>query len=117
MIYVVATLTIKPGSLDDVMAGVRPCIEATRQEEGCMSYDIHQSLTEENTLVYVERWRDMDAIKAHFEMPHMGVDAQSCGRLYHQHQDRDHHAGAREGTVGAARRPSYPGGRRRGRRA
>ncbi len=38
-----------------------------------MSYDIHQSLTEENTLVYVERWRDMDAIKAHFEMPHMGV--------------------------------------------
>ncbi len=73
MIYVVATLTIKPGSLDDVMAAVRPCIEATRQEEGCLSYDIHQSLTQDDTLVYVERWRDMDAIRAHFEMGHMAT--------------------------------------------
>jgi len=71
MIYIVATLTIKPGSLDEVLTLAVPCIEGTREEAGCISYDLSQSLTDENTLVFVERWKDMDAIKAHFVEPHL----------------------------------------------
>ena len=71
MIYIIATVTIKPGSLDEVLALATPCIEGTRREAGCISYDLSQSLTDENTLVFVERWKDMDAIKAHFVEPHL----------------------------------------------
>ena len=71
MIYIIATLTIKPGSLDEVLSLAIPCIEGTRREAGCISYDLHRSLTDENTLVFVERWKDEAAIEAHFAEPHL----------------------------------------------
>ena len=64
MIYLIATLTIKPGSMPAIMEGVMPCIEATRKETGCISYDLFQSTTDENTLVFVERWIDQPAVRA-----------------------------------------------------
>jgi len=71
MIYLIATLEIKPGSLPDIMAAVTPCIEATRKEAGCISYDLVHSLTDENTLMFVERWKDKAALDAHFQEPHL----------------------------------------------
>ncbi len=71
MIYLVATLKIEPGSKDKVLAAARPCIAATRQEKGCISYDLHQSLSDENTLVFVERWETREALDGHFTQPHM----------------------------------------------
>lgn len=71
MIYLIATLHIKPGSLPTIMEAVAPCIEATRKETGCISYDLVQSLTDENTLMFVERWTDKEALNAHFHEPHL----------------------------------------------
>ena len=71
MIYIIATIFIKPGSLEQVLPLAKTCIDATRQEEGCLSYDLHQSVTDENTLVFVERWKDQDAINVHFMEPHL----------------------------------------------
>nr|WP_306264717.1 putative quinol monooxygenase [Pararhizobium sp. IMCC3301] len=71
MIYLIATLEIKPGSLPKIMEAVMPCIDATRQEAGCISYDLVQSLTDENTLMFVERWTDKAALDAHFQEPHL----------------------------------------------
>ncbi len=71
MLHLIATLTIKPGSLDAIKKAVQPCIDATRKEKGCISYDLHQSLTDENTLVFVERWSDKAALEAHFREPHL----------------------------------------------
>ncbi|MCB1439818.1 MAG: antibiotic biosynthesis monooxygenase [Nitratireductor sp.] len=71
MIHLIATLKIKPGSLEDIRAHAMPCIAATRLEPGCISYDLHQSLSEPDTLVFVERWKDRPALDAHFGMPHL----------------------------------------------
>lgn len=71
MIYLIATLEIKPGSLPEIMAAVTPCIEATRKETGCISYDLVHSLTDENTLMFIERWKDKAALDAHFQEPHL----------------------------------------------
>ncbi|MEH6727472.1 MAG: putative quinol monooxygenase [Hyphomicrobiales bacterium] len=71
MIYLIATLEIKPGSLPDIMAAVTPCIEATRKEAGCVSYDLVHSLTDENTLMFIERWKDKAALDAHFQETHL----------------------------------------------
>ena len=70
MIYLVATLTIKPGSLPDFIDAAKACIAATRQEPGCISYDLHQSQTDENTLVFVERWESQEDLDGHFKAPH-----------------------------------------------
>lgn len=71
MIFLIATLTIKPGSLPAIREAVMPCIEATRKEEGCVSYDLHESITDPNTLVFVERWESREALTAHFSAPHL----------------------------------------------
>ncbi len=71
MIVLVATLRIKPGSLNAVLEAARPCIDATRRETGCISYDLHQSLTDPECLVFVERWESREALASHFEAPHL----------------------------------------------
>lgn len=71
MLYLIATLEIKPGSMPAIMEGVMPCIEATRREEGCISYDLVRSVTDENTLMFVERWETRAALDAHFKTPHL----------------------------------------------
>ena len=81
MIYLIATLTIKPGSMDAIYEAVMPCIEATREETGCISYDLHRSITNENKLVFVECWQDRAALDAHFKEPHL-VAWRDAGAAY-----------------------------------
>lgn len=73
MIYVIATLTIKPGTAADLLKAAMPCIEGTRKEAGCISYDLNQSLTNENQLVFIEAWKSREDLDLHFKQPHMAV--------------------------------------------
>lgn len=70
MIYLIATLKIKPGSQETLKNLVAPCIEGTRNEPGNISYDLLASMTDENTLTFVERWENQEAVDNHFTEPH-----------------------------------------------
>ena len=71
MIYVVATLKIRPGSAPQVLEAAKKVIAATTKEKGCVSYDLHQSITQPETLVFVERWEARENLASHFTQPHM----------------------------------------------
>ncbi|MEX0956858.1 MAG: putative quinol monooxygenase [Rhizobiaceae bacterium] len=73
MIYVVATLNIKPGAKEQLLEPARACIAETRKEKGCISYDLLESLTEPETMVFVERWETRDDLTAHSKQPHLAV--------------------------------------------
>lgn len=73
MIYVVATLTIHPGKSEALLAAARPAIAETRKEQGCIGYDLHQSITDMNCFVFVERWVTREALSAHMQMPHFKI--------------------------------------------
>jgi len=73
MIYVVATSQVKPESRDAFIKGAKECIEATRKEKGCLSYDGHVSVNNPNLYVGVERWETRDDLNAHGKAPHMKV--------------------------------------------
>ncbi len=73
MIYVVATLAIKPGSLEALRAAAAECIAATRKEKGCISYDLHASMTDPEALVFVERWESREDLTAHSRQPHLAA--------------------------------------------
>lgn len=70
-ILVVATLKIQDGKIDEALAELTPVVEATHEEEGCLSYVLHQDVNDRNTLVFVERWASQDALNAHMQQPHM----------------------------------------------
>lgn len=71
MIFLIATLRIKPGSFPAVLEAVKPCLVATRLEHGCLSYDLHVNVTDPEELVFIERWESQAALDAHFEAPHL----------------------------------------------
>lgn len=73
MIYVIATLTIKPGSLDALRGPAADCIAETRKESGCISYELFASVTDPEKLVFVEQWESRDALTAHSRQPHLKV--------------------------------------------
>lgn len=71
MIYVIATVIVRPDSRADFLENARTVIAATHKEPGCLSYDLTSSITEPNEFVFVERWESRDALSAHFETPHV----------------------------------------------
>lgn len=71
MIYLIAELTIAKGSLPKIIDEARVCIKATREEPGCIEYDFYQSQSNENKMVFVERWETREALDAHFTTSHL----------------------------------------------
>ncbi|MGB3864833.1 MAG: putative quinol monooxygenase [Xanthobacteraceae bacterium] len=71
MIYIVATLTVKPEMRAELIDGAKACIAATRQEPGNVSYDLHESVTDPTRMVFVEQWENAEALGPHRQSDHM----------------------------------------------
>lgn len=71
MIYVVATLTVKPEARAELIAAATACIAATRKEPGNIAYDLHESVTDPSKLVFVEQWENAEALVPHRSAEHM----------------------------------------------
>ena len=65
MIYVVATLTIKPETRAEFIAAATACIKETRKEPGNIAYDLHESVTDPSKMVFVEQWENIEALGPH----------------------------------------------------
>ena len=65
MIYVVATLTVKPEMRAEFIAGAIACIKETRKEPGNIAYDLHESVTDHTKMVFVEQWENAEALVPH----------------------------------------------------
>ena len=73
MIYLLAHLKARPGNHPELMEAAKAMIVATRTEPGCILYDLNVSVTDPQSMIFVEAWESRDALTAHFEMPHMKV--------------------------------------------
>lgn len=79
MIYVIATMHLKPGTQAAVLAAAKPCIEATRKEAGCILYDLNVSTSDPNQLTFVEKWESKDHLAAHAKSEHIKVWRKASG--------------------------------------
>jgi quinol monooxygenase YgiN len=73
MIYVVATLTTTPGGADALREAAAACVAETRKEDGCLGYELFQSMEDPDRLVFVEKWETREALTAHSKQPHLKV--------------------------------------------
>jgi quinol monooxygenase YgiN len=71
VIYVVATLTVKPETRAELIAGAVACIAETRKETGNLAYDMHESVTDPAKMVFVEQWETTEALEPHRKSDHM----------------------------------------------
>ena len=70
MIYVVATLTVKPEARAELIAGAKACIAETRKEPGNIAYDMHESVSDPTRMVFVEQWENAEALVPHGKAEH-----------------------------------------------
>ena len=70
MIYVIATSQLLDGTRDEFLIAAQICVEATRLEPGCISYDLNLSTSDPLRVTFVERWDSREALNAHFSAPH-----------------------------------------------
>jgi quinol monooxygenase YgiN len=71
MVYVIATLTVKPEMKAELFSSAKDCIAATRQEKGCISYELFESTLDPNKLVFVEEWESPECLPVHSKSDHM----------------------------------------------
>jgi quinol monooxygenase YgiN len=65
-VVVVATLTVKPESVDTVRDILTTAVEEVHPEPGCELYSLHQT---GETFVFVEQWADEEALRTHSSAP------------------------------------------------
>ncbi|RVW06788.1 putative quinol monooxygenase [Rhodococcus spongiicola] len=78
-LHVVASVQAKPGSEEVVRNGFPPLEVASRNEEGCVSYQIFESTTVDRTFVVVERYKSPEAFDAHLQTPHFKAWMETFG--------------------------------------
>ena len=71
MIYVIATLTVRPETRADLLAAATICIAETRKEAGNLAHDMHESVTDPTKMVFVEQWENVEALEPHRKSDHM----------------------------------------------
>jgi quinol monooxygenase YgiN len=68
---VVAIIPVKPESAPAMRAAISSLGEATRDEEGCLGYDVFESAAEPGVFVTVESWRSQSDLDAHLQTEHV----------------------------------------------
>lgn len=68
-IVITAVLKPKEGFAEPFLSALKKVQAASRQEAGCIKYDLHQSI-EQNTFVLFEVWENEAALEHHTQTSH-----------------------------------------------
>jgi quinol monooxygenase YgiN len=71
LLTVVAEMVAKPGKEDELKRRLLALVGPTRQEDGCVQYDLHQNTAEAGRFVFYENWRSRELLERHLQSPHL----------------------------------------------
>ena len=90
MIIVIADIQITEGKRPEFLEIFKALVPKVHAEEGCVEYgptidfatDIErQAAVNPNVVTVVEKWKDVDCLKAHLVAPHMNDFREAAGGL------------------------------------
>jgi len=81
LIFVTGEIVIEEGALEAVGDALDTMEQETRKEPGCLTYAFSVDVNDPSMLRVFERWESMDALKAHFGMPHMAVFGAAIAKI------------------------------------
>jgi len=73
LILVTGNLRIAPEAMDKAREPMRAMLDATRREDGCLSYAYAEDVLEPGLLRISERWLNWQTLEAHLKTPHLMV--------------------------------------------
>jgi quinol monooxygenase YgiN len=75
---VVAIIPVKPERAEEFRGALGALAEASRGDEGCLSYDVYESAAAPGVFVTVERWSGQESLDAHMRTPHIAAATQAA---------------------------------------
>lgn len=76
---VVAEIATTPGSEGIVRDALSTLVSATREEEGCLSYELFESVAAPGTFFTIESWRAQADLDAHMHTDHIAAAFATAG--------------------------------------
>lgn len=70
-VQVVAHLIARQDTVAKLHTLLLSLIEPTRQEAGCLHYELFQNIADSTDFTFIEEWADAAALGAHFTTPHL----------------------------------------------
>ena len=70
---IIARILAKAEKIELVRTELLKLIEATRAEEGCINYDLHQDNENPNLFLFYENWTSRDLWQKHMETAHLAA--------------------------------------------
>jgi quinol monooxygenase YgiN len=80
-VVVTGSIVGRPDSIDSLIEASLDHVRRSRLEPGCLSHAVHRDVENPLRLVFVERWANRDALRAHFAVPASGEFARVAQNL------------------------------------
>ena len=71
MLKVIAKFVVKEDKINEFKECCKSFIFETRKEEGCISYELFQDKNNKKVLIFVEEWKNEEAITNHNNTAHI----------------------------------------------
>jgi quinol monooxygenase YgiN len=68
---IVARIEAKAGNIERVKTALLKLIEPTREEEGCLQYDLHQDKDNPEVFIFYENWESRVLWQNHMNNDHL----------------------------------------------
>ncbi len=65
LVTVIASMQAAPGRADALREALTALVEPTRQEDGCVNYDLHESISQPGHFFFYENWESAAQLDAH----------------------------------------------------
>jgi quinol monooxygenase YgiN len=79
MVKLIARLRAQSGQADVVASALLDLVGPSRQEPGCIMYDVCRSQADPNELLVLEEWESQAVLDEHMATPHFKAFAERIG--------------------------------------
>jgi quinol monooxygenase YgiN len=70
MIVLVVKLEVQEGKKEEFIEIAKLMVEGSQQEAGNIEYNLYEELNERNTVAFIEKWKDQEALDFHEKQEH-----------------------------------------------
>lgn len=71
-VTLIATLTARAETREQLLLLLESLVDPTRAEDGCLNYDLHVDAENDRVFVFYEKWRSQQDLDAHMRSSHLG---------------------------------------------
>lgn len=80
-VVVLGFLRFPPSSMDAIKPHLQEFVEATRNKDGCIIYDVAEDLFDPGLIRFSELWPNHESLDSHLKAPHIAPWREAAKRL------------------------------------